>query len=492
MKLVILVPSPDYVKNAGARIRYRRLSESLKRIGIELSLTPIDSFDPLKTSCDVVLVSKCYDARALVAAVAMSRRGVSVGIDLFDDYFSEESDGRLSRYRGWLRQILHFSDFALCSTPVLARLIRQYRPEVPIHVLGDSAAAFAPDHLAKTLKRKSAEASSNGVIRACWFGIGDNPYFPVGLSDVAAFGGVIEALASGGMAVELTVVTNRRALIAVGLARLGELPLPVKVEEWSEQKERELLDQSFVCFLPVSAQPFSIAKSSNRAVTALTAGCQVLSAGFPLYAEFDDWIYREPESLVRDLGTRQLRFSPASIPAFEAKIGEIASAEREASSLSAFLAEISKTRSDSGGESKSIALLHGSATSLAAHEAVKRIGGISVATPFCSMPLEFDAVVKLGSCATIALFVAESGLPKLERKWQRQAAAQRLGRRKLTHLLGDSVLDGEGDGFALSLPLQLALYHEVIERSSSMISEAFGIETILLSEDLRLPLETAV
>jgi hypothetical protein len=119
---------------------------------------------------------------------------------------------------------------------------------------------------------------------------------------------------------------------------------------------------------------------------------------------------------------------------------------------------------------------------------VKHIGGISVASPFCTLQVEFDAVVKLGSRGETALLVAPSALSKLTPEWQRRAAAMRVGRRKLVQLLGDLPIDADGDEFATSLPLELALHDRVIEQSSSMISEAFGIGTTLLSED---PLEAA-
>jgi hypothetical protein len=487
MKLVVLVSSPDHSKSAGARIRYVRLRESLQQSGIELTLTPIDAFDPLRAPADVVVVSKCYDVRAILAAAALSRRGVMVGIDLFDDYFSDESDIRLSRYRWWLRQILPFSHFALCSTTALRSVVERYG-QVPIHVLNDPAPAFVSGELSKKLRRKSAETRASGILRACWFGMGDNPYFPVGLTDVAAYGGFLGTVVRLAGAVELTLLTNRRALDSSGLAKIAELPLRVRVDEWSEEKESELLDRSFVCFLPVGSQPFSVAKSLNRALTALTSGCQVLSVGFPLYTELNDWIYRDPESLVRDLTDGELRLSPASVPTLEAKVSEIASAQQEGTSLAAFLGQVSSSCSDSISDFRSLALLHGRSTTAAAHNAVKHIGGISVASPFCTLQVEFDAVVKLGSRGETALLVAPSALSKLTPEWQRRAAAMRVGRRKLVQLLGDLPIDADGDEFATSLPLELALHDRVIEQSSSMISEAFGIGTTLLSED---PLEAA-
>src|SRR5262245_60762119 len=105
MKVHVLVPSEEYKNYAGARIRYGRLQPRLAKLGIKLTLQDIAEFDPDRAACDALIISKCHDARALVAAAAVANRGRLVGVDLFDDYFSQEADSRLSRFRLWLRQL---------------------------------------------------------------------------------------------------------------------------------------------------------------------------------------------------------------------------------------------------------------------------------------------------------------------------------------------------------------------------------------------------
>ena len=75
MKLSVLVPSQEYKSYAGARIRYDRIASELARMGIETELEDIANFNPNATECDVLLISKCHDARSLVVAAAVSRRG---------------------------------------------------------------------------------------------------------------------------------------------------------------------------------------------------------------------------------------------------------------------------------------------------------------------------------------------------------------------------------------------------------------------------------
>ena len=487
MKVVFLVPSADYVDFAGARIRYLRLADAAAEVQVEFTFVPIDAFDARHAVCDVAIVSKCYDARALVAAAVLARRGIRVGVDIFDDYFSDESDSRLTRYRNWLRQILSLSDFALCSTPALAGVIERYRGDLPVHVMRDAAPCFAAADLTQLLESKLAEARAGGVMRVCWFGMGDNPCFPVGLSDLAAFSGHLAQL-NAGVPVELTVLTNRRALDASGLALLARLPVPTTIEEWSEAREAEVLGRSLVCFLPVNAQPFSTAKSSNRAVTALTRGCQILSVGFPLYADLSPWIYRDAATLLHDWTRGEFRLSAASLPALQAKIDEIASTTVEAKSLAAFLQGVAMAKRQAPADAAPIALLHGCASDQAAHVAVKQAGGISVGLPFCTQPLDFDAIVRHEAGRTSSLLVAETAIPSLRPERRKGAAVRRIGRRKFVEICGGKG-EVEPESRPWPLPLQLALYDSLVEQARDLVSDAFGPTVTLLSEDSPLPLE---
>jgi hypothetical protein len=490
MKLVVLVPSQESLATAGVRIRYLRLREPLAEAGVSLAVTPIDRFDPVTADCGVVIVSKCYDARALVAAVVAARRKISVGVDLFDDYFSDERDSRLSRYRTWLRQMLRISDFAICSTPSMAQIIGRYRADIPVHILNDPAPAIDRSELAHVLQRKISGSSSSAVLRLSWFGIGDNPFFPVGISDLAAFGGALRGLASDGIPIELTILTNKRALDQSGLAMIAQLPFPAKIDLWSSQREAQLLMHSDVCFLPVNAQPFSVSKSMNRALTALSAGCQVLSVGYPLYEALDELIYRDPASLLADWRRGEPRLRASSVPILEAKIEQLASSRREAAELATFLEARSRTRS-SGVSTGPIALLHGFTTTQAAHAAVKAAGGLSIATPFCSQELDFDAIVRLPVGGEPSLLVSTDALRRVRGLARRPKGAQRLAGRKFV-AVGPSAVNDEEPATERSLPLQIALYEPLIERLSALLSDSFGIATVLLSEESALPVEPAI
>src|SRR5262245_27397417 len=103
MRLLFLVPSAMHKTTAGSRIRYDRLGAISDYLNITVqSMDEVTSAD--LESCDVCVFSKTYSVEAVAIAHKLRRSGKLVGIDLFDDYFSQGSDSRLTRFRIWLRR----------------------------------------------------------------------------------------------------------------------------------------------------------------------------------------------------------------------------------------------------------------------------------------------------------------------------------------------------------------------------------------------------
>jgi hypothetical protein len=488
MKIVVLAPSAYYAANAGARIRYARIAPFLNDRGITLTIEPLAAFDPRRAACDIVIISKCYDAHALLAAEILGRRGVAVGFDLFDDYFSQSDDSRLIQRRAWLAQMVCLSRFALCSTAVTANIVRGLAPSLPVHVMNDPAPPFDDRAMGLALRDKMSAARTSAKIRVGWFGIGDNPHFAVGLSDLSAFASVLGQLATSGFAVELSILTNARSLDAAGLAAIANLPVATTVGLWSEAAEAELLSRSLLCFLPVNAQRFSIAKSLNRAITALAGGCQLLSVGYPLYAALDPLIYREADDFIGDLRAGAMRFSADTLALFKQRIEQFASPERESAALASFLQQLST--SVAARPVEKLYLVHGVASSRAAHVLAKRAGALSVKSPFSDAALDYDVMFAAGAGKRLAMILSNSAIRQTPSAIRRQAVVRRIAGRKYWEI-ADPALDGGPDGTwrQPSLPLQLALYPWVMQSIGAMLERTFGPGRVLLSENSHLPFE---
>ena len=492
MKLAVLAPSIDYMSNAGARIRYERMRPALAGLGIDLFLYDIDSFDAGRESVDAALISKCYDARAKLAAAVLSSRGKLVGIDLFDDYFSQFADSRLSRFRDWLRDMAATSDFALCSTPRMAEIAHSYCGDLPIHVLNDPAPPTSTDDLGALVRKKLETARAEGQVHVAWFGVGSNRYVPLGLNDLATCAPALRDLAANGLRVALTILTDKRSLDGHGLSLISQLPVEPRIEQWSEAGERSLLRNALLCLLPVSAQPFSIAKSLNRAMTALSSGCQVLSTGYPLYAVLDPFIYRDVTSLVSDLKASTLRLSERTADAYGRCVQAIGDPKVEAEELSRFVRSVPASEPE---DEVTIAVVHGLGTRAEPHRLVQSLGGLSVASPFCTAPLNFDVIFRSGPTGLIML-VSKRAARRLS-----DGIRSCLGRRE--RIRGDSyaslpslsqdagaLVNAAWQEFPLSF--QLAIYERAMRELEVRLVEAFGPTKIIRSETSDLPAEPAV
>lgn len=486
MKLQVLVPSEEYKSYAGARIRYGRLARELEKLGVQLSLEDIAAFDPRKDGFDALLISKCHDSRSLVAAAAARQRGRLVGVDLFDDYFSQASDSRLTRFRTWLAQLLPLCDFALCSTSSMAEVVQQYRAGLPVHVANDPGIHVSTTELSELLRSKVRKARNGQLLRLAWFGVGDNPYFRVGLSDLAAFSSMLRPIAAAGFEARLSVLTNARSLTTEGLALLAALPITSEIEEWTEAREQALLADTFACFLPVNAQRFSAAKSLNRAVTALSAGCQVISAGYPLYDQLGRFIYRDTAALLEDLAKNSLRHSAAHIEEYEQLMDRLASPQREASGIAQFLGKLEP----SPATDVPLILVHGQSTNGSAHKAVQALKGLSVASPYCAAPMGFDVMFR-GEPDRLTMLVSDGAASRLNRQVREMAATSTTIGDKKFWVVPDSS-DGDvaarpGPWHGAPLPFQIGTYGPVMARIAERLERSFGPCRVLISESSQLP-----
>lgn len=388
MKICVLAASASILASAGVRVRYRRIGSQLAELGHELSVLPITEFKrPRDFKHDVYIVSKCYDARALVAARLIAARGGAFGVDLFDDYYGQLSDSRSTWRREWLTALLASANFILCSTPAMQALAQRIAPSHPVHVLNDPCGQLDRHAMAAALAGKLERLHQTRTLRLGWFGDGENAYFSAELAELAAFGGELARLRTNRFDVRLEILTERSAVTADALAALRRLTLPFELDEWSEQREAALLERCTACFLPVNAQRFSVVKSLNRAVTALTGGTQVLSAGYPLYECLGEFIYRDAAQLLADLEARRPLLRKETLDSFAHLMDRYASPTAEANKLSAFFQNFSQRPTT---QMSQLAVVHGPYSTRGEHLFVQSMGGLSVASPFATQQLPYD------------------------------------------------------------------------------------------------------
>ena len=393
MKIRAIVQSSQWLDRAGVRIRYRRIAPFLERQGARIHVDEIDNLEGRwLIDEDVVILSKCTDARALYVADHLRERGIRVGVDMFDDYFSP-GISPCHRHREFLRDMAPRADFFLCSTERMRRVVADFAPGTPCHVLNDPLDKLDQAALGSRLDAKANRARAERRIDVLWFGNGDNPVFPVGLTDLAAYAGALHPLAQAGYDVRLQVLTNLRALHSENLARLRSIGLPMTIEEWSQEGETAALNEALVSFLPVNHQNFSIAKSLNRGISALTGGTQILSSGFDLYAGIGPFLYRQADELLGDLERGTLRLRSQTLPALKECMDSLADPAIEANRLLGFLKKLPPVpviRSSARGTGPTHAILHGNRTPYAVIAFSQKRKIASIGTPFNASTNKFD------------------------------------------------------------------------------------------------------
>lgn len=429
MRVCVVTPSKSSSASAGVRIRYDRLRAAAPYA--DITIAPIGTFDSKPTLVhDAYVFVKTYEANAYILAHRLRQMGKLVGVDIFDNYFTQTWDSRLTHQRAWLATMGEIVDFVLCSTQPLERALRELIPGKPVAVIDDPSPAFDTRSIVDSLNKKQAEVLATRSLRVLWFGVGDNPYFPVGLRDLVAFGGELDRLNRDGWSAELKVLTNTRSLSVAGLNLIKRLPIPFMIEEWTPQAEERELAESQICFLPVNGQEFSRMKSLNRAVTALVAGCQVLSGGYPLYEPLSSFIYSSASAILRDLENRSLVVREETVPALTKRLDELASPRRAAEAFFSFLEDIrastsrnassesglasrdvsakSSVRSFITGFAQDLGIIHGAKPDQGVHNLIRALGGISVKGPFCQKDWNFHVRFELPRTGSLRILIAET------------------------------------------------------------------------------------
>ena len=416
MKICALVPSEEHMKQGGVRIRYRRIQQELQDLGHELQVVPLGELASAREHVyDVYIISKCYDATAILFAVHLKNSGKLLGIDLFDDYFSQSHDSRFIGRRLWLRSLEPLADFILVSTPAMRNVVQTFAPGKPVHAMNDPSPPLCGEAIQTVIRHKLKKLDEEKVLHVGWFGIGDNPHFPVGLNDLVAFGTELTQLSAQSWDVRLEILTNERAMTPDRLAMLRRLPVPWTIDVWTEEREAVLLARSLVSFLPVNAQNFSIVKSLNRAVSSLAAGTQVFSTGYPLYHPLSPFIYRDPAKLRRDIEMRTLALREETIDEFLQKMTEFGSVAVETRKLSKFLTtQYERMCNTARPASICAAVIHGKDSSSHVHNVAQKLGALSVASPFASGKLNYDVKFRFpAGGAGLEVLIAEKHCPRL-------------------------------------------------------------------------------
>jgi hypothetical protein len=131
---------------------------------------------------------------------------------------------------------------------------------------------------------KRAVLRSVPVKRILWFGNHGAPYSSFGMRELLTIRDVLERIAVE-IPVELWVVSNNRAKYNNDIVPLA---IPSHYVEWSPSAMKGAFALADVVVLPSTGDPFSVCKSANRAVLALSNKVPVVATNTPALAPLAD------------------------------------------------------------------------------------------------------------------------------------------------------------------------------------------------------------
>lgn len=260
---------------ASARLRSFQPISHLRRSGVDARLYERSD----RRTYDVVVFQKAYTSTDIDEACRLREAGTRVVFDLCDNhwYRVDPDQAHLERVAR-LETMVALANLVTTSTPELARLVPS----------GAEVVDDALDPVASTLPaRVAARVLAHRRRDLLWFGNAGTLDPPYGLVDLLGLVPILNA-ASKDRELAVTVVTDPSAPMLDQVKR--EADFEVRVRSWHYLSFGALARAHHACLLPAQSNPFTTAKTSNRAVTALRCGLAVVADDLPAYRRLGDCI----------------------------------------------------------------------------------------------------------------------------------------------------------------------------------------------------------
>ena len=273
--MALLRQSPAGATSDIASARYRVLlpAEQLARLGHGMQVMSVPPGPVPKwvqdTACDVLVLSKSFNAEIEPVVAAMRARGTRVIVDFCDDHFDSP---QMSVH---FRNLVGLAHQVVASTPAMADSIRR-------HTGRDSIVVTDPVEGPRGTPRFGPRLPA---LKLVWFG---GPTNLASLDDKAAELLQLAAL----MPVHLTIVTSpaEAAGFVQSLATRDPARLTVELVPWSLDATWKAFEAADAIWVPVTPSEKNAVKSPNRLLEPLWAGRFVVADAIPAYAEFADLV----------------------------------------------------------------------------------------------------------------------------------------------------------------------------------------------------------
>lgn len=286
-----------------ASVRYRGLLPgcALEALGWDVEVGSGDLAPSCGTS--LVLAVKPLSAKDAAWVRKVAREGAPVVVDLCDNVFVDGYGGQGKVIGERLTALC--SDIAAMMVPTTALrdtvVAQTGLPSDRVLVVSDIVETPAllerqrkllrqrvsPLERVRQLWRRPPKPSFGRGPVLLWFGNHGASYADFGMQDLLLFKDALREAADRKGA-ELWVVSNHREKFE---RVASQLPITSRYFEWTPEIVDVLLGVASVCLVPNSLDPFSLTKSANRAIKALSQGVPVVATPTSAYADLVDAVW---------------------------------------------------------------------------------------------------------------------------------------------------------------------------------------------------------
>ena len=268
------VPFTNDPRVASVRLRSLRPVQYLKAAGTDAALLRNGG-----AGVDVAVFQKAYGEEHLRLAEALKARETRVILDMCDNhlFLPDEPSPELVARTHRVREMMSLADLVTVASRPLAAL------------LGLSDAIVVDDALELPRQRTPARLArafrSVPRERVLWFGTAGASDLPFGMRDLASVlrGEERSIPESKG----LVVCSNSRDAYDALIAPLARRSVYVS---WRRRTFPAVAGVCSVALLPVTENPYTAGKTSNRIATALLHGLPVVTDSLPSYRPYADFV----------------------------------------------------------------------------------------------------------------------------------------------------------------------------------------------------------
>jgi glycosyltransferase involved in cell wall biosynthesis len=226
----------------------------------------------------VVVFSKTYDTSSLAIAKAVHAHGGRVIFDLCDNHFYNPFDlPAYTRAKFDIGEMVKIADHVVCSSQYLADVVQAQTGAIP-SVIGDPI-----EDLPYSMNDESAPQQGHLL----WFGNHGSPNAPGGMEDLLR---IKEALIAARATHPFELVVASNSLEKYQNVIAPALPGTTYVK-WQLGTFARLLQSAVGVVIPITRNPFTLAKTNNRLAMALAAGIPVVADSIPSYEELGNYCY---------------------------------------------------------------------------------------------------------------------------------------------------------------------------------------------------------